>query len=119
MNRNKMVSLYFLLFCFILMTTGCEYFTNYRRTRYVEKHSELSSTQRDLILKGKLWTGMTKEEVRACLGNPTLVSEDILDKKEVWTYIYKDQYISRRKYMFERALRLEFREGRLVNWRED
>lgn len=119
MKVIRVLGLCFLLSCFIFTTSGCQYFARARRTSYAREHPELSSAQKDLLLKGRLWSGMSPEEVRASLGNPRSVSKDILGKAEVWTYIYRDQYTPHRKYLFERALRLEFREGRLANWRED
>lgn len=98
---------------------GCESFAKSRRISYIKGHPELSSEQKDLLLKGKLWVGMTPSEVRVSLGGPTFIQKDILKEKEVWSYMYKDQFTTHRKYTFDRVIRLEFLEGRLANWRED
>lgn len=107
-----------LLIC-VICGTGCETFAKSRRIAYVKKHPDLSSEQKDLLLRGKLWVGMTPEEVCASLGSPSQVQKDILGEKEVWSYIYRDQFTTHRKYIYDRIIRLEFLEGRLANWRED
>lgn len=103
----------------IIFFIGCESIAKQRRINYISKHPELSMEQRDLLLSGRPWVGMTKEEVNASLGNPSIVQKDILGEKEVWSYIYKDQFTTHKRYAFDRVLRLEFLEGRLCNWRED
>lgn len=106
--------------CFLsVLICGCESIGKNRRFSYVMSHPDLSVEQKDLILNGKLWVGMLPDEVRASLGNPNIVQKDILGEKEVWSYIYKDQFTTHKGYAFDRVLRLEFLEGRLANWRED
>lgn len=106
--------------CFLIcVICGCESLAKSRRMSYVNKHPELSSEQKDLLFRGRLWVGMTQEEVRTSLSSPYNIQKDILGEKEVWSYMYKDQFTTHRKYRFDRVLRLEFREGRLANWRED
>lgn len=111
-------SLSILALC-IIFCIGCESIAKQRRISYVSKNPELSMEQRDLLLRGRLWVGMTKEEASASLGDPSIVQKDILGEKEVWSYIYKDQFTTHKKYAFDRVLRLEFLEGHLANWRED
>lgn len=119
MKTINVICICLLLLCFILITAGCEHLSMQRRAAYVTKHPELPDTQKDLLLKGKLWVGMKPEEVRACLGSPASIRKDILGSQETWIYIYRDQYLTRRDFKFERALSVEFREGRLADWRED
>lgn len=111
--------IWFILLLCAFLSTGCETLDKSRRMSYVRKHTELSFEQRDLLLKGRLWVGMTKDEVRASLGSPYQTQKDILGEKEVWSYLYKDQFTTHRKYAFDRVLRLEFLEGRLADWRDD
>lgn len=119
MNQFLLIFLIFVNLWFVICGSGCESIAKNRRLDYVRNHPELSIEQKKLLLKGKLWVGMVPEEVRVSLGNPNLVQKDILGEKEVWSYIYKDQFTTRRKYAFDRVLRLEFLSGRLANWRED
>lgn len=108
-----------LICALICLVCGCESTSKNRRIAYILKHPELTQEQKDLLLLGRLWVGMRPREVKVSLGNPDIVQRDILGHKEVWSYIYKDQFTTHRKYAFDRVLRLEFIEGRLANWRED
>lgn len=110
---------WFILLLCVFFCVSCETLSRSRRLTYIKKHPELSSEQKDLLLKGKLWVGMVPEEVRASLGGPAYVQKDILGEKEVWSYKYRDQFTTHRRYIFDRVIRLEFIEGRLANWRED
>lgn len=111
------------IICLILLLTftlsGCQHLDNKRRAKYVLGHPELTETQKDLLSQGRLWTGMTTDEVKASLGNPARDLKGLYDKKQVWTYHYKDQFTTHAKTRFDRVLLLEFIEGRLAAWRED
>lgn len=102
-----------------IVCTGCDTTSKYRRENYISTHPEMSVEQKNLMSKGKLWVGMTPEEVCASLGNPYLKQEEILKEKEVWSYMYKTVLTTHRDYQFDKVLRLEFIEGRLADWRED
>lgn len=103
----------------IVFSAGCETYSQSRRLRYVTAHQELSSEQKDLMLKGKLWVGMNKDEARAVLGDPTDVQKDMLGENETWSYMYKGQFTTHREFEFDKVFRLQFIEGRLSDWRED
>lgn len=109
----------FILGCFVIMCAGCESAANSRRTNYIQTHPDMVAEQKSLLLEGKLWVGMSKEEVSASLGNPYLVQKEMLKEKEIWSYMYKAVLTTHRDYQFDKVLRLEFFEGRLANWRED
>lgn len=103
----------------IIFSAGCETYSQSRRLKYVTAHQELSPEQKDLVLKGKLWVGMSKDEVRAVLGDPTDVQKEMLNESEVWSYMYKGQLTTHRPFEFDRVLRLQFAQDRLANWRDD
>jgi len=109
----------FLLGCLAVLITGCETMDKQRREKYINMHPEMSVEQKNLIAKGKLWVGMDVDEVRASLGDPYLTQKEILQEKEVWSYMQQGVITTHRDYKFDRVLRLEFFEGRLANWRED
>lgn len=114
----KKAYLFFLLII-ITYTAGCGYLSKSRRMIYIKNHPELSMEQKNLLIKGKLWVGMTPKEARVSLGGPYIIQKDILGEKEIWSYMYKDISTTHTDYKFNRALKLEFIEGRLANWRED
>lgn len=107
------------LLIFLFINAGCESISKSRRMKYVSYHPELSTEQKSLLLKGKLWVGMTKDEVTASLGNPDNIQNDKLGENEVWSYQYKGQYTNYFPYDFNKVLSLQFLEGRLANWREE
>lgn len=111
----------YLIICVICVIcgSGCETVLQNSRIDYINKHPELTSEQKDLLLKGELWVGMTPQDTKASIGNPAYTQRDKLGEKEVWSYVYRDQYTTHRNYKFDRVLRLEFLDGRLANWRED
>jgi hypothetical protein len=111
----------FLLVFFIstIVCLGCETTSKYRRQKYIDTHPSMTIEQKNLMLKGRLWVGMSMEEVRASLGDPYLKQEEILKEKEVWSYMRQGVLTTHRNYKFDRVLRLEFVEGRLAHWRED
>lgn len=115
----KIIKLVKVILLLCLFVCGCEGFAKQRRVSYIRKHPELSPAQKELLQRGKLWVGMKPKEVRCVLGSPFSTSKDKLGKLEAWTYVYRNQYTPHRKFMFERTLRLEFREGLLNYWRED
>lgn len=102
-----------------LGSLGCNSMARTRRVKYLEQHPELSQEQKSLLLKGKLWVGMTEDDARASLGSPYIVQEDLLGEDTIWSYRYRTNFTTHHGYVFDRIERLQFREGRLVNWRED
>lgn len=69
-----------ILLLFVLMIIGCATTSqakmpNYEsRKNYVETHPELYSEIKEVILKGKVIEGMTKQDVLATWGEPSRVS---------------------------------------------
>jgi len=110
---------YFICFMFFVVCTGCAAVDQQRRVSYVRSHPELTAEQKDLILSGKLWVGMTFDEVKAVLGPPDATQLDELKDRVIWAYQYKGSYTTYSTYKYNRALRLEFIYERLANWRED
>lgn len=110
----------FILFIICLFaSSGCESLNRNRRLKYIDEHPELTQDQQALMLNGRLWVGMTEDEVEASLGEPYIKQEDLLGKETVWSYMWHSQLTTHHKYKFERVLRLQFLEGLLANWRED
>ena len=106
------------LIAFAVLATGCQSLDKKRRAKYVLANPELTPVHQDFILRGKLWVGMTPDEVKASRGKPTVVNSDPLGKYEIWSYIFSGPLATRKKVHFERCLKLEFYEGRLGNWYE-
>jgi len=112
----KRICVVCLLVIVCVSLAGCGVSAQKRRLGYITAHPELTEAQRDLLLRGKLWTGMTPAEARASLGKPTRVSRDMLGQRMTWIYSYKDQQAYNVPARFDRLLRLEFYEDRLGNW---
>jgi hypothetical protein len=109
----------FLLGLLVIVSTGCETMDKQRREKYINMHPDMSVEQKSLMYKGRLWVGMSMDEVRASLGEPSRTQKEILNEKEVWSYAEQEVLTTHRDYNFDTVLRLEFFEGRLANWRED
>jgi hypothetical protein len=77
----------------LLILSGCATFdykgqAQLRRSSYVNSHPNLKKEAKDSILAGKFRLGMTREEVRASVGDPRSMdsSSSFLGTSEMWTY---------------------------------
>lgn len=80
----------------------------HRRRSYVSENPELTKSQRDDIRAGRLQAGMTRDMVRASLGEPVETSAKTSSTgtvTEKWLYEEEDETIT-----------VEFRDGRVVSW---
>jgi hypothetical protein len=80
----------------------------HRRRAYVSENPELAESQKDDIRMGNLQAGMTREMVRASLGEPTETSAKTAltgTVEERWYYEEEDETIT-----------VEFKDGRVVGW---
>lgn len=69
----------------VLLFLGCA--TNDARRTSAELMSQFTAEQQEMIKRGKVAVGFTKEMVRAALGGPNLVQESTeLPNSEVWSY---------------------------------
>ncbi|MFQ5861608.1 MAG: hypothetical protein ACE5IC_00625 [Candidatus Brocadiales bacterium] len=83
----------------------------YRRSSYIGENPELTTLQRDDIRKGRLQVGMTREMVRASLGEPTETSAKTAlggTVKERWFYDKEDE-----------TLTVELQDGKVVGWTQE
>ena len=119
MKKSKIIVLAILSSLYLVTLIGCLGIAKHRRIKYLDNHPQLSDDQKSLILQGRLWVGMTEEEVRASLGDPNSIDRDLLRETTDWTYIYRTEYTPNRPFKFEKRLRLEFYESRLADWRKD
>ncbi|MFQ5957692.1 MAG: hypothetical protein ACE5KK_07965 [Candidatus Brocadiales bacterium] len=84
---------------------------SYRRSSYIGDNPELTSLQRNDIRKGRLQAGMTREMVRASLGEPTETSAKTTltgTLKERWFYDKDDE-----------TLTIKFQDSRVVGWTQE
>lgn len=80
----------------------------HRRRSYVSENPELSKSQKDDIRRGNLQAGMTRDMVRASLGEPAETSADTSltgTVTEKWFYDEEDETIT-----------VVFQDGRVVSW---
>jgi len=69
----------------VLLFLGCA--TNDARRTSAELISQFTPEQQEMIRRGKVAVGFTKQMVRAALGGPNLVQESAeLPNSEVWSY---------------------------------
>lgn len=93
----------------IIGCTSCDAIKDtYRRSSYLGDNPELTFTQREDIRKGRIHAGMTREMVRASLGEPTESSARTTvtgSVEEEWFYDRDEETIT-----------VEFQDGRVVGW---
>lgn len=105
-----------LLLC-VLSFLGC--FPS-KREAYVRDHAEeLTASQKQNILDGKLYIGMPIEAVVAAIGRPTRVNADFLGHQVVWYYDYDRNFGTQSRNVFKTTFIVEFKDDRVYNWRED
>jgi hypothetical protein len=80
-----------------------------RVTEYLAKHPGQTAELQARLTKGAVFTGMTKEQLKAVLGEPWLktAKTDEMKNREVWMYLAD----------IEQEDRFLFENGQLKNWR--
>jgi len=110
----KIKSIWILFIIAIFLIQGCAEFidlqeakhkikeeqklANQRRNEYVNNHPELDSEMKLAILNGKVFLGMTSEQISASWGKPKTINRSVYTWgiQEQWVYgnpIYKSQYL--------------------------
>ncbi|MBU2540370.1 MAG: hypothetical protein KJ593_00550 [Candidatus Omnitrophica bacterium] len=83
------------------------------RRQYIKKYPDLSLEMNKAIAEGKIIKGMSKEEVRASWGAPTIVYRTATNNVVNEQWIYKDidyTNLTRRSYY------LNFKDNLLYSW---
>jgi hypothetical protein len=97
----------------LFMFLGCGAYhgalDSHRRRSYISDNPQLTKEQRKDVLKGRLQTGMTKEMVRASLGEPIETSAGTT----TWTKKVREKWFYDRE---EETMVVEFEDGRVVGW---
>ncbi len=100
-----------IILALLVVCQSCGVKDSYRRRSYIAKNPELREPQKTDILKGRLQAGMTRDMVRASLGEPTSTSATTTftgTVKERWSYDREGETIT-----------VEFRDGRVVGWNQE
>lgn len=97
---------------FVALLVGCTSCgavkDTYRRSSYLGDNPDLTTLQREDIRKGRVHAGMTREMVRASLGEPVETSARTTvtgTVEEQWFYDEDDETVT-----------VEFQDGKVVGW---
>jgi len=94
----------------LILLNGCTSF----RLDYVNSHPDLDGRTREAILNGRIFIGMTEEQVKVSWGRPKEIHRSVGMNwsREQWVYGIKegDHYISPTYVYFER--------GRVIGWED-
>lgn len=90
-----------ILISLISFSLGCasviENITGYpsieTRQKYIASHPDLDNESKNIILKGSIFIGMTKEQVLASWGKPDTINKTISSNYESEQWIYPHGYL--------------------------
>ena len=83
-----------------------------RREAYTASHPELKADQKEKILKGEIWKGMSKEAAIASRGLPQDIWRNFTKNRDLEKWIYRyDYYYPENFLVFDRKTLVEWQEG--------
>lgn len=83
-----------------------------RREAYVATHPELTEEQRNLLVAGEVWRGMSKDEAVASRGLPHDIWRNHGGDRHLEKWIYRYGYYHRENFLvFDRRSLVDWQEG--------